>query len=181
MPKTYAEVEERISQAIVAIDTRENVSRNKIAQEFRVPIQRPRSRLNGHPPASTVRGVHGSRLAPDQEKALHDYFVQPDKIVSLPARLHIKPSSILYSPLKVIKDPEMMEYFETYKAVVDEFGRGPPACHQAVLKTNPNKNGKTSFICLSIIRERKLGNEIYDEWMEGWKNLKRQDSVSETA
>lgn len=54
MPETYAEVEERISQAIVAINTRENVSRNKIAQEFQVPIQKLRSRLNGHPSASTV-------------------------------------------------------------------------------------------------------------------------------
>lgn len=52
MPETYAEVEERISQAITAINERENVSRNKIAQEFRVPIQRLRSLLNGHPSAS---------------------------------------------------------------------------------------------------------------------------------
>lgn len=88
MPETYAQVEERISQAIVAIDTRENVNRNKIAQEFRVPIQRLRSRLNGHPPASAVRGLHGRKLAPDQEKALHDYFIQLDK-TGIPVRLHM--------------------------------------------------------------------------------------------
>ena len=43
MPEIYAEIEERISQAIVAIDTRENVSRNKIAEESRFPIRRLRS------------------------------------------------------------------------------------------------------------------------------------------
>lgn len=56
MPEIYAEIEERISQAIVAIDTYENASRSNIAQEFRVPIQRLRSRLNGHPPANSARG-----------------------------------------------------------------------------------------------------------------------------
>ena len=88
MPETFAEVEERVTQAIAALDTRENVSRNKIVQEFCVPIQRLRSRLNGHPLASTVRGLHGRRLAPDQKKALHDYFIQLDKI-GMPARLHM--------------------------------------------------------------------------------------------
>ncbi len=38
MRETYGEVEERISQTITAINEREKVSRNKIAQEFRVPI-----------------------------------------------------------------------------------------------------------------------------------------------
>ncbi len=75
MPETYAEVEERISQAITAINEWENVSRNKIAQKFRVPIQRLQSRLNEHPPASTIREVHKKKLAPDQEKALHDYVI----------------------------------------------------------------------------------------------------------
>lgn len=84
-----AEIEERISQAIVAIDIRENISRNKIAEEFRFPIRRLRSWLNGRPPASTVRGgVHGRRLALDQEKAFHNYFIQLDKI-GMPARLNM--------------------------------------------------------------------------------------------
>ena len=161
MPETYAEVEERISQAIVAINTRENVSRNKIAQEFQVPIQKLRSRLNGHPPAGTVQRVHGRRLAPDQEKALHDYFIQLDKTGML-ARLHMieqvtnslfqistdltksppevgplqskRWSQRQYDLFKVRKKPiaavrkntqdfkMMMEYFKTYKAVVDKFG-----------------------------------------------------------
>lgn len=38
MSETYAEIEERINQAIVALKTRKNVSRNKIAEEFRVPV-----------------------------------------------------------------------------------------------------------------------------------------------
>ena len=55
-------VEERVTQAIAALDTRENVSRNKIAQEFCVPVQRLRSQLNRHSPASTVWGFHGKKL-----------------------------------------------------------------------------------------------------------------------
>ncbi len=88
MPETYVEVEERINQAIVAINTRKKVCRNKIAREFRIPVQRLRSLLNGHLPASNVQGVHGRKLAPDQEKALHDYFIQLDK-AGMPARLHM--------------------------------------------------------------------------------------------
>lgn len=74
--ETYQEVEKRISEAIAAINSRENVHRNKIAQEFRVSVQRLRSRLNGNPPASDVHGLHLRKLAPDQEKALHNYFIQ---------------------------------------------------------------------------------------------------------
>ena len=44
MPETYEEVEKRISEAIAAINSRENLNRNKIAQEFVVPVQRLRSR-----------------------------------------------------------------------------------------------------------------------------------------
>lgn len=50
-----AEVEERIIQAIAALPARKNVSENKIAQEFHIPVQRLRSRLNRHPGASNVR------------------------------------------------------------------------------------------------------------------------------
>ena len=88
MPETYAKVEKQISQAIAAIHTRQNISQNRIAQEFCVSIQRFRSQLNGHPPAITVQRVHRRKLAPDQEKALHDYFVQLDK-ASMPARLYM--------------------------------------------------------------------------------------------
>lgn len=107
MPKTYEEVEKRISKAIAAINSRWNVSRNGIAQEFRVPIERLRSRSNGNPlasddikgglcpirrklcmtiwpggnpPASDVRGLRQRKLASDQEKALHDDFVHLDKL-----------------------------------------------------------------------------------------------------
>lgn len=86
MPENHAEIEERVSQAIVALRTRKNASRNKIAAEFRVLIQRLRSRLNGNPTASSVRGLYLRKLAPDQEKALHDYFIQLDN-TGMPARL----------------------------------------------------------------------------------------------
>lgn len=88
MPENYAEVEKRVSKAVEAIQTRKNVCRSKIAREFRVPVQRLRSRLAGHPSKSTMRGLHGRKLAPDQEKALHAYFVELDK-TGLPARLHV--------------------------------------------------------------------------------------------
>lgn len=42
MLENRAEIEDRISQAIVALRTRKNVSRNKIAAEFRVLVQRLR-------------------------------------------------------------------------------------------------------------------------------------------
>ena len=88
MPETYDKVEKQVTLAVNVIRTREKCSRNKIAKEFRVPLQRLRSQLNGHPPKSTVQGVHRRKLAPDQEKALHDYFVILDKI-GLPARLNM--------------------------------------------------------------------------------------------
>ena len=161
MPETYEEVEKRISGAIATINSRENVNRNKIAQEFRVPVQRMRSRLSGNPPASDVRGLHLGKLAPDQEKALPDYFVQLDK-TGMPARLHMieqaansllrmssEPTApppfvgtqwakrwlnrqddlfkVKRKPLAAARknahDPELlMEYFITYKSVVNEFG-----------------------------------------------------------
>lgn len=79
MSETYAEIEERINQAIVALKTRKNVSRNKITEEFRVPVQRLWSRLTGNATASSVWGLHLRKHAPDQEKALRDYFIQLDK------------------------------------------------------------------------------------------------------
>ena len=108
--------------------------------------------------------MNGRKLAPDQEKTLHDYFIQLDK-AGMPARLHMieqaansllemsanstkSPPQVgpLWSkrwlqrqhdlfkvrrkPIAAVRknaqDPEMMmEYFETYKAVVDEFGIQP--------------------------------------------------------
>lgn len=108
--------------------------------------------------------MHGRKLAPDQEKALHDYFIQLDK-AGMPARLHMieqaanlllemsanptKPPpkvgplwskrwlqrqqdlfKVKRKPIaaarKNAQDPEMiMDYFETYKAVVDEYGIQP--------------------------------------------------------
>ncbi len=160
MPETYSEVEERVNQAILAINTCEKVCRNKIAREFRIPVQGLQSRLNLRPPASDVREVNGRKLTPDQEKALHDYFIQLDK-TGIPACLQMieqaatsllemsanptkSPPQVrplwskrwlqrqhdlfkvrrkpIASGRKNAQDPEMMmEYFETYKAVVDQF------------------------------------------------------------
>lgn len=84
--ETCAEVEERISQ-------REKISQTKIAiQKLRSP----------HPPASNVRGVHGKRLAPDQGKTLHDYFIQLDK-TGMPARLYMIEEAD--NPLRVVLGP----------------------------------------------------------------------------
>lgn len=88
MPKTYAKAEKQISQTIVTIYTSENVSRNKIAQEFCISIQRLRSKLNRHSPASIVIGLHRRKLALNQEKVLHDYFIQLDK-TSMAAHLYM--------------------------------------------------------------------------------------------
>ena len=56
MDQSYNAVEGRIQEAIDAIRTRQNTSRRVIAKEFDVPEERLRSRLNGHPPKSAVRG-----------------------------------------------------------------------------------------------------------------------------
>lgn len=88
MPEKYAEVEKRLEQAVDAMRTRKKLMRSKIAREFQVPVQRLRSQLERKPPASTVRGLHHRKLLADQEKALHDYFVQLDNS-GMPARLHM--------------------------------------------------------------------------------------------
>lgn len=79
----YAEIEERISQAIVALRTCKNVSQNKIDEEFCVPVQQLRSQLNGNFITRKVRGTNLRKLASDQEKSLHNYFIQLDKISML--------------------------------------------------------------------------------------------------
>ncbi len=88
MAATYAIIEGRIQKAIDAINTRENPNRAEIAREFDVPVQRLRSRLKGHPPASAVRGLHNRALKPDQELALHTYIKRLDEL-GLSARLNL--------------------------------------------------------------------------------------------
>ena len=88
MPKTYAQVEKRVNQAIDAIQMRGKVNRNKIAKEFCVLVQKLQLQLNKHLSATTVQEVHGKCLAPNQEKALHAYFVQLDKS-GMPTHLHM--------------------------------------------------------------------------------------------
>ncbi len=52
--------------------TRVKTRVKEIAREFDVPLQRLRSRLADHSPASAVRGLHNRKLKPDQ-LALHTY------------------------------------------------------------------------------------------------------------
>ena len=78
MSEIYAEIEERVSQAVHAMQTRKKPMRSRIAREFQVPVEQLRSRLEGKPSASTVRGLHHRKLSADQEKAFYDYFVQLD-------------------------------------------------------------------------------------------------------
>jgi hypothetical protein len=88
MTSTYIAIEHRIQKAINALNTRQNPSQTEIAREFNVPLQRLRSRLAGHPPASAVRGLHNRKLKPDQDLALHTYIKRLDEL-GLPVRLNM--------------------------------------------------------------------------------------------
>jgi len=85
MTSTYIAIEHRIQKAIDALNTRQNPSQTEFAREFNVPLQRLRSRLAKHPPASAVRGLHNRKLKPDQELALHTYIKRLDEL-DLPVR-----------------------------------------------------------------------------------------------
>lgn len=52
----------------------ENIDQNKIAQEFCIPVQRLQSPLNKNLLASNVQKLHLKKLAPNQDKVLHDFF-----------------------------------------------------------------------------------------------------------
>jgi hypothetical protein len=74
MSFTYAEIEDRIQQAIEYIKENSDAKRATVARDFDVPSQRLRFRLLEKPPASAVRGVHDKRLKPDQNLALVLYI-----------------------------------------------------------------------------------------------------------
>ena len=87
MSAIYHEIEARIQQAVEAIQSRPlPVNRNAVAREFDVPVQRLRSRLNGKPSKSEVRGMHRRALTVDQELALHRHVTRLDQL-SIPARI----------------------------------------------------------------------------------------------
>lgn len=88
MDQSYNAVEARIKEAIDALRTRQKFSRRAIATEFNVPEERLRSRLNGHPPKSEVRGLHNRALTTDQDLALRLYLQKLDQM-GAPARLHM--------------------------------------------------------------------------------------------
>ena len=58
MRKTYAEVEKRLEQAVIAMQTRKKPMRSKIAREFQVPVQKLQLQVEDKPPASMVRELH---------------------------------------------------------------------------------------------------------------------------
>ena len=87
MDMSYPAVEGRIKDAIEAFYSRKNPNRSAIAREFDVPPERLRSRLNGRPSQSEVRGLHNRLLSPDQDKALV-LFYQRLSNAGTPARLN---------------------------------------------------------------------------------------------
>lgn len=88
MTESYQAIEVRIEQTIDAINTRKNVNKAAIAREFRVPLQRLRSRLQGKPSKIEVRELHERRLKPDQKLTLHQYLTKLNQL-GLPTRLHM--------------------------------------------------------------------------------------------
>ena len=54
-------------------------------QEFYVQVQKLKSWLKSHSNAKIVRGLHLKKIAPEQKKALHDYFIELD-IIGIPSQ-----------------------------------------------------------------------------------------------
>lgn len=68
MPKTYAQVEKRVNQAIDAIQMHGKVNQNKIAKEFCVPVQKFQLQFNKHPSATTVQEVRTWKMSGTQSR-----------------------------------------------------------------------------------------------------------------
>ena len=92
MPESYTIIENRISKAIDALNSRKNAKLSAIAREFNVPRERLRSRVKGVPSKTKVRGLHNQRLKPDQDLALRLYILKLDSC-GIPARLHMVKSA----------------------------------------------------------------------------------------
>ena len=74
MDNSYQAIEARIKDGIQAYHAQKKPNLSAIAREFSVPIDRIKSRLNGTPSKSEVRGVHNRLLTPEQDVALTQYF-----------------------------------------------------------------------------------------------------------
>jgi Zn-dependent peptidase ImmA (M78 family) len=74
MSSTYAEIEDRIQQAIEYIKENPDAKRATVARDFDVSSQRLRFRLLEKSLASAVREVHDRRLKLDQNLALVLYI-----------------------------------------------------------------------------------------------------------
>ena len=70
MSAEYKKTEHRIQKAVTYLIKNPEAKQAKVARQFDVPPQRLRSRVNGRPSKSLVRGQHNKRLSPDQETAL---------------------------------------------------------------------------------------------------------------
>ena len=74
MSAEYKATELRIQQAVAYMAKNPEAKRAKVARQFDVPVPRLRSRLEGKPSKSQVRGLHLKRLSLDQETALEIYL-----------------------------------------------------------------------------------------------------------
>lgn len=73
MPKSYHEIEGRISKACSAYSDRENAKISELAREFDVPYYRLRNRITGRQ-SRTARPVRNKNLTDAQEAALHRWI-----------------------------------------------------------------------------------------------------------
>lgn len=79
MPKTYAEVEARIQEALGAISRRDKWTYAAVAREFNIPAERLRNRHNGVP--SRMELIPPNRkLSEAQEAAVCEYLNRLDQI-----------------------------------------------------------------------------------------------------
>ena len=62
MAEAYTIIENRISKAIDALNSRKNAKLSAIAREFNVPRESLRSRFKGVPSKTKVLGLHNQRL-----------------------------------------------------------------------------------------------------------------------
>lgn len=97
MTSEYKEIEARIQEAVAHMIKNPDAKRAQTARKFDVPLQRLRCRLKGKPSKSTVRGMHGRRLSPDQKHALEIYL---RKMIEYD--LHPRLNAIKFAAMKLL-------------------------------------------------------------------------------
>ena len=78
MPDTYHDIEDRISEAVKALDSQGKPNVAKTARDFRVPPSRLRNRWNGRRSKSQVV-AHNRTLSEAQELAICQYLDHLDR------------------------------------------------------------------------------------------------------